>query len=73
MNWHNELLNRGFSVLESTTKTYGNGVFTGSIHEEVFYPFLRGDDERLPNLNYQTIKLKNTEDLDNYILSCNSK
>lgn len=34
MNWHNELLKRGFEVMESSTRTYGNGKFTGSIVDE---------------------------------------
>lgn len=31
MNWHDELINRGFASLDSTTRTYGNGKFTGSV------------------------------------------
>lgn len=34
MNWHEELLKRGFVCLESNTRTYGNGKFTGSIVDE---------------------------------------
>jgi len=32
--WHDELLRRGFTLLEAKTRTYGNGIFTGSIVKE---------------------------------------
>jgi len=31
MEFHDELIKRGFSVLDSGTRTYGNGKLTGSI------------------------------------------
>lgn len=35
--------------------------------KEVFCPFIHGDDERKPNINYQTVRIRNTEELDNYL------
>lgn len=70
MNWEKELLDRGFKYLESSTKTYGNGKFTGSIVEidkqKVFCPFISADDEYKPNYNYRSIKLTTGEELDEY-------
>lgn len=88
MNWHEELLKRGFEILESSTKTYGYGnipnrfirslVYENSkgniVDEEskdvkeIFCPFLHSDDERKPNTNFQTIRLRGLEDLDNFIV-----
>ena len=86
INWHDELLKRGFVSLESTTRTYGNEKFTGSVVDEhwdgkfftiaekkgkntkeVFCPFLHGTESNRPNLNFNEIRLRSTEDLDNYI------
>lgn len=86
MNWHEELLKRGFVSLESSTRTYGNGSLTGSVvnenwdgkfltiadkpsktTKEIFCPFLHGEENNRPNLNHQTIRLRNTEDLNKYL------
>lgn len=89
MNWNEELLNRGFIILESTTRTYAYGNekygFTGSIvyenaknnivdesgkdAKEIFCPFLHADDERKPNTNFQTIRLRNLGDVEEFISS----
>lgn len=92
MNWHEELLKRGFTFLESSTKTYGykfgKARFTGSIvHEkwdgkfwtivdepgknvkEIFCPFIKAEDEKRPNHKHQTVRLRNAEDLNNYIIT----
>lgn len=86
MNWEEELLKRNFVCLESSTRTYGNGIFTGSIVyekwdgkfltivdepgknvKEIFCPFLHTDDKTKPNHNFQTIRLRNAEEIDTYI------
>lgn len=86
INWHEELLKRGFISLESGTRTYGNGKFTGSIvfeewdgkfftiaekagkdTKEIFCPFLHGAEKNRPNINFQTIRIRNIEDLEKYI------
>ena len=75
MNWEKKLLDRGFEYLESSTKTYGNGKFTGSIFEfdkqKVFCPFIPAEDEHKPNLKYQSVKLTTAEELDEYIKTIN--
>jgi hypothetical protein len=90
MDWHEELLKRGFCLLESSTRTYGNGKITGSLvfekpdknsmtkdgiivdkkdkdANEIFCPFIQADDDRKPNYNYQTVRLRNEKDLDEYL------
>lgn len=86
INWNEELLKRGFILLEFSTRTFGNGKFTGSIVDEswdgkfftiaekkgkntkeVFCPFLHAEENSRPNFKFQEIRLRNTEDLDNYI------
>lgn len=92
INWHEELLKRGFISLESGTRTYGlkseKISFTGSIVDEqwdgkfftiaekkgkntkeIFCPFLHATENNRPNMNFQTIRLRNEEDLDNYLLT----
>lgn len=86
IDWHEELTKRNFTLLEESTKTYGNEKFTGSICyekwdgkfftiveemnknvSEIFCPFLHGEIENRPNKKYQTIRLRNAEDLDTYL------
>lgn len=75
MNWEKELLERGFEFLESSTRTYGNGKFTGSIVEfdkkSVFCPFISEEDERKTTGVYQSVKLTTAEELDEYIKTIN--
>lgn len=92
INWHEELTKRNFLLLEESTKTYGNGKFTGSICyekwdgkfftiveemgknvSEIFCPFLHGNNPNRPNKNYQTVRLRNTQDLDEYLLGSYNK
>lgn len=89
IDWHEELLKCGFRSLESTTRTYGNEKFTGSVVDEnwdgkfftisekkgkntkeVFCPFIHDESEKSMNVSkgeYQSIRLRNIEDLKNYI------
>lgn len=90
MNWHEELLKRGFTLLESNTRTYGNGKITGSIvfekkdkesltgdgiivekktddSIEIFCPFIKADDDKKPNTNFQTVRWRTEDDLNRYL------
>lgn len=87
--WHDALVRRGFSIMESTTRTYKYGnvphSFTGSlVYEnskgaivdepgkdtgEIFCPFLHADDDSKPNRNFQTMRLRNLMELDEYLFS----
>lgn len=84
MDWNEELLKRGFSIMESTTRSYGyEKKFTGSLvyenskgnimdepgkdSKEIFCPFLHANDDSKPNRNFQTVRLRNMEEIDEFI------
>lgn len=86
MNLHDELIKRGFILLHTLTRTYGNGNITGSIvnekwdgkflnivdeptknTKEVFCPFIHSDDDKKPNNKFNSIRLRNENDLNNYL------
>lgn len=39
--------------------------------KEIFCPFIHADDPRKPNTKYQTIRLKNLQDLNEFIVNKN--
>lgn len=78
IDWDTELKLRGFIRLESSTRTYGNGQITGSIVRENASGKIRlttdGDYDKATDIftpfsstNYQTTRIRTTEELDQYI------
>lgn len=72
IDWHEELLKRGFTFLESSTRTYGNGKFIGQVVEdkenEVFYPFFNPDNyPKEESWRYRSVKISNINELEEYL------
>lgn len=75
--WHNVLIANEFELLENNTKTYGNGLFTGSIvgvnkkgnirlltdREISYYEFCPFFEGE----KHQSVRIKNEKELKSYI------